>query len=296
MCTRTSKPGRRNTARCFASSRAAGDDSGHRFFLVTPGFDWVDRLVCAAPPLLRPWSVLMAPAGTRLVIPPTAVDVTLNDTVQDAPAARLAMESETEVPTGATDGTSCASICRRPGSVPDTGQRRRSVLPSGTQGAQLYVGPLHGESPRPGGTLGGFFSPSHDCTRRSCGFSAQLRLLLEPQAGTVQSLPALIVFHATVLVGSCAGWGKDRHGARARGGGFSWGPRFGTWRPAQRSTEKNARISSSSSCGCSSAAKCPPAGISVQRWMLKRNSAHARGARHGSFGNTATAVGTSTLP
>jgi hypothetical protein len=34
------------------------------------------------------------------------------------------------------------------------------------------------------------------------------------------------------------------------------------------SGRKKARISSTSACGCSRAAKCPPAGISLQRWIL----------------------------
>ena len=41
---------------------------------------------------------------------------------------------------------------------------------------------------------------------------------------------------------------------------------------------KNARTSSTSSSGCSSAGKCPPRGISVQRTMFIRGSSHTRGA------------------
>jgi hypothetical protein len=49
---------------------------------------------------------------------------------------------------------------------------------------------------------------------------------------------------------------------------------------------KNARISAASACGCSSAAKWPPRGITVQRWMLNWRSAASRGGRRISCGNS----------
>src|SRR6185295_20235499 len=62
---------------------------------------------------------------------------------------------------------------------------------------------------------------------------------------------------------------------------------------ADRTLRKNARTSSTSSSGCSKAAKWPPRGISVQRVMLKRASIHLRGDQMTSFGKSAHAVGTS---
>src|SRR3990172_10488004 len=44
-----------------------------------------------------------------------------------------------------------------------------------------------------------------------------------------------------------------------------------------RTSRKNARTSSTRRSGSSSAAKCPPAGISVQRFTLKRAYAQRRG-------------------
>lgn len=54
----------------------------------------------------------------------------------------------------------------------------------------------------------------------------------------------------------------------------------------QDSVRKNARISCASAAGCSSAAKCPPFGITVQRRMSKTRSAEARGGRRISRGNS----------
>jgi len=49
---------------------------------------------------------------------------------------------------------------------------------------------------------------------------------------------------------------------------------------------KNSRISCASAAGCSSAAKWPPFGITLQRRMLKTRSAAARGGRRISRGNS----------
>src|SRR5215510_3506320 len=63
----------------------------------------------------------------------------------------------------------------------------------------------------------------------------------------------------------------------------------------QRSCRKNARISAASASGSSSAAKCPPAAMGVQRRILGYIcSTHVRGACRISFGNDAYAVGTRT--
>lgn len=54
----------------------------------------------------------------------------------------------------------------------------------------------------------------------------------------------------------------------------------------QSRSRKNSRISCASVCGCSSAAKCPPLGITVQRRMSNTRSAAARGGRRISRGNS----------
>ena len=56
---------------------------------------------------------------------------------------------------------------------------------------------------------------------------------------------------------------------------------------------KNVRISSASSFGSSIAAKWPPRGITVHRWILNAASAHRRGGRRISKGKIAAAVGVS---
>ena len=66
--------------------------------------------------------------------------------------------------------------------------------------------------------------------------------------------------------------------------------------PDFRNGRKKRRMSSTSNSGSSSAAKCPPRGISVQRWTLKNREAHSRGGREMSFGNMANAAGTSVDP
>jgi hypothetical protein len=53
-----------------------------------------------------------------------------------------------------------------------------------------------------------------------------------------------------------------------------------------RSARKNVVTSAASSSGASSAAKCPPRGISVHRWMLKTCSANERGGCRISRGRT----------
>jgi hypothetical protein len=60
-----------------------------------------------------------------------------------------------------------------------------------------------------------------------------------------------------------------------------------------RNPLKNALTSSTSNCGCSMAAKCPPRGIAVQRVMLKRGSSQRRGDQMISLGKSAQAVGVS---
>ena len=60
-----------------------------------------------------------------------------------------------------------------------------------------------------------------------------------------------------------------------------------------RKSRKNARTSSTSASGCSSAAKCPPRSAAVQRRMSKKRSAMLRGGLKISFGNARYAVGTS---
>ena len=65
-------------------------------------------------------------------------------------------------------------------------------------------------------------------------------------------------------------------------------------RPRQRSSRKNARMSSTMSSGSSDGAKWPPRGITVQRVRFACRSMNRRGTRSSSRGNTATAVGTST--
>lgn len=58
--------------------------------------------------------------------------------------------------------------------------------------------------------------------------------------------------------------------------------------PDQRTVRKKARISSASSSGCSSAGKCPPRSIVVQRVMFPyMRSASDRGGRRNSLGNSA---------
>ena len=53
-----------------------------------------------------------------------------------------------------------------------------------------------------------------------------------------------------------------------------------------RSPRKNVRISSANASGCSIAAKCPPRGITVQRWMFVYiRSEIERGGRTISRGN-----------
>ena len=64
----------------------------------------------------------------------------------------------------------------------------------------------------------------------------------------------------------------------------------------QRTSLKNVRISSTSSSGCSRAAKCPPRGMTVQWTMLKRFSAHRLGGALISFGKIAAPVGVLTYP
>src|SRR5262249_38712247 len=62
----------------------------------------------------------------------------------------------------------------------------------------------------------------------------------------------------------------------------------------ERSGRKNARTSSTSAFGSSSAAKWPPLGKRVQRSTRYMLSAHLRGGRTISFGKIAHPVGTST--
>lgn len=49
--------------------------------------------------------------------------------------------------------------------------------------------------------------------------------------------------------------------------------------PGQRSSRKKARTSSTSSCGCSSAAKWPPLGMTVQRRRANASSTQCLGGR-----------------
>jgi AraC-like DNA-binding protein len=63
-----------------------------------------------------------------------------------------------------------------------------------------------------------------------------------------------------------------------------------------RNGRKKARISSTSNSGSSIAPKWPPLGIGVQRWTLKKRSAHSRGGWEISFGKIANPAGTSAEP
>lgn len=61
---------------------------------------------------------------------------------------------------------------------------------------------------------------------------------------------------------------SDLTSNNARGRVASAAAPSGKTRPArQRSVAKNARTSSTNSCGCSNAAKCPPRGMAVQ-WVM----------------------------
>src|SRR5262249_41318395 len=65
-----------------------------------------------------------------------------------------------------------------------------------------------------------------------------------------------------------------------------------TYRAAfSRYGRRNSRMSRANCSGCSSAAKCPPRGISVQRCALKKRSAQDRGGCEMSFGKSAKPAG-----
>ena len=68
--------------------------------MAIPRVLFVVRLVVAWPTLLKPWLVWIAPAGMKLVIPPTVVEVTFTVTVHDALAAKVAPASPTDVAPG----------------------------------------------------------------------------------------------------------------------------------------------------------------------------------------------------